>query len=525
MCCPVSDVAMKNALPEPLHECIPCQDYLASETTPLCYVLLPVASIVGAGADANLELSEVQSATKELYTRMLAKADGAAVEEWLDEVYLQAAPEGIETYTEEYSETWKCCALMEAVMYIGSAGRTMSNITTVMDRYGELLRSYSYNAENGQQAMLCALHHMYSAISGGNSGDWGMFNIVLDMLVRRSIVSCTSALEWLLGSNKNASYWHGIPSTLVSDVSSGLIAQIINSNVVSSGDMVAGHHMAWDHVDTIITRSFDFVLAAIARKDELLVQIETINNELTENHKNLSNIGESTNAKLTGGTSDGDAEMAMATIAPTQKEDDSDSDDDIRGKRRRGGEADAVVTYNQNNHPDDINDDVDDDGVSRSDITLAIEHLQSELTKSMEALESNSTSLTISITGAREAFVVITGQLMLQVNMRYSALTAGTGAGGGAAADDSLALDPLLVTHCSLLRHVLRLYESHQILLAASMPPGVSSSPECALSDRASVELLTMDNSVGTTTLTTSAGMGQSLVSNPLVQRIWNHFA
>lgn len=545
MCCAVF-VAMKKALPEPLHECIPSQDYLATaDTTPLCYVLLPVTAIAtstgGSQSNSNAmdtaaQLSELQSITKELYVRVLAKTSGTAIEEWLDEQYLSSVPAEIPSYSEDYSETWKCCALIEALVYVGGIGRTMSNLTSVLDRYSEILRSYAYNAENGPQAMLCTLHHLYSSISGSNTGDWGMFNVALDMLIRRNIITCTAALEWLLGSNKTDVYFSGIPTVLYSNLTGGLINQIINANVENTESKVAGHHWVWDHVETVVTRGFDFVLAAIARKDELLMQIETTNNEINEHYQTLSNMPESTAAAattvaVTSSSSvvvatSGDAEMSDMTLAATQKEDDSDSDNEAggRSKRRRGGEVDNVITYNQNNHPDDEDEDVNA-GPTRSDITLTIEHLQTELTKIMGMLESVSESLNLSITSARESFVVVVGQLMLQINQRYAAVVASV---PGSEAEDALALDPLLVTLRSLLKYVLRLYENHQIQVIASLAPGGAVSvSDCMLTDRAAVELLTVTDSAvpGMITLTTSAGIGQSLVSNPLVQRTWNQFA
>ena len=142
--------AMKATLPAVLHPCMPVQEYLLTDTqtTSLNYSLLPVHRVHH--PEDGSELTPVQGLALEVYQRMSTRVDAGGLEDWLDAAYLPDSHSG-NPDGEEYSETYKCCILTEAAVCAGGSGRMLSTLVGVLDRYCELLLSYTFNAENGQQ--------------------------------------------------------------------------------------------------------------------------------------------------------------------------------------------------------------------------------------------------------------------------------------------------------------------------------------------------------------------------------------
>lgn len=128
--------AMKAVLPSSLHVCIPQQDVsnnVANAGSVLLYSCLQMGPVDSAS------LGAVATTTMELYQKMSTNYSQDDVENWLDEVEIDAP------------ECWKCCALMEIVIFISGGGVILSDISANLDKFTALLRSYSYNVDDGQK--------------------------------------------------------------------------------------------------------------------------------------------------------------------------------------------------------------------------------------------------------------------------------------------------------------------------------------------------------------------------------------
>jgi len=338
--------------------------------------------------------------------------------------------------------------------------------------------------------MLSALYTLYSSINGETSGDWGMFHLVLDMLIRRNIITCQSAMSWLIGRAEDSLYLQGIPVMFIGEYKNGLLLQIINTNLSTANGGTLGHTSVWDHVLMITDRNFDFVVAAITKKEQLLAEIDTCNNKIDDNYKQLQAIGDAP-------VSAHEHEDALA-LAATQVDDGSDDEGDrVDSKRRRGGDdADAnesVVVIKEHHTSDQV---------SREEISATIEALQAQLSTAMATLDVISTALTASITASKEMYVLIVGQVIRVIGEHYASLVNNE--------VENLHLDAKLITLRSLLKALLRTFEYNQIQVS-SVTTSSTNGKEFILTDRAAVD-----------TMSGSQGL---LVSCPAVQGLWAQYA
>lgn len=249
---------MKLSLPEYLHPLIPPTSH-------------PNCSLIS--DEKNRHHKNGRKALIEVCDKLVSMIGGRdkepadVVQEWLEslDIAVESDPPSI------CDSHWRVTVLLQCIFYVGRV--TLTNITALLERYSDAIREFSEGNE-GQRAICECLWDIWG-------GDQAMLNIVLDLMLRRSLIQ-VGALGAFLCS----------PALLAN---------------------VSTHPQLFSHIVIAAERGLDFVRAAVALRRDLGDAPPT----------------SSTNKAITSDTSDtivDSSEDVIGSVANAYRDDNEDGD-------------------------------------------------------------------------------------------------------------------------------------------------------------------------------------------------------
>jgi hypothetical protein len=278
-------------------------------------------------ASNEVEVVGLEALVAQLFSMIEKKVDAEVVEEWMekDRPSVDNSIEG---------EHWRLKAVMQVIFRL--ANITLSSLEALIDRYIDPIRMHA-DTDAAQSALLGYVLE----ISGHDSG---MLNIILDLLLRRGVVSVTSVAEWITSS----SYF----ATICSDT------------------------WAYSHVETLVDRTIDIVRASVQHRKQM-VGGASLSKLALPDFDGLINFSDSSSdvadARSERRAGPDDVEDDDGPIIGRAANRGDDDDDDDRGRRRGDDSAiGSISTMTEDKITERDTMDEDEDPVSLANDALRL---------------------------------------------------------------------------------------------------------------------------------------------------------